>query len=237
PPGCTVTGLDETDQDTEAALELLADQVAAGTKPVLVEAAPPPPADPGPLNAISLANTIAASLPEHSIISDEANTSGFALPMALAAAPRHTLLTLTGGSGGPGHDAAARGRLDRPGHPRRDRRGHRRPGPAGPVAGGRRQRALHDPGAVDPGAGAARRHPGADQQRRLRDPADGTGPHPGWRDGGRGSRGAGRPNAGPVPPHPGLPPAQYGPRRSRPPRHHDRGTGPGAARGLRRTRP
>jgi len=106
PPGCSVTTLAEPDQDTEAALEALADQVAADTKPVLTEAAPPPPAEPGPLSAISLANTVAASLPDHAIISDEANTSGFALPMALAAAPRHTLLTLTGGSIGQGMPVA-----------------------------------------------------------------------------------------------------------------------------------
>jgi acetolactate synthase I/II/III large subunit len=117
PPGCAVTVLAEPDQDTEAALELLADQVAAGTKPVLVEAAPPPPADPGPLNAISLANTIAASLPEHAIVSDEANTSGFALPMALAAAPRHTLLTLTGGSIGQGMPAATGAAIAAPDRP------------------------------------------------------------------------------------------------------------------------
>src|SRR6266700_2863635 len=115
PPGCTVTTLAEPDQDAEAALELLADQVAAGTKPVLTEAAPPPPAEPGPLNAISLANTIAASLPEHAIISDEANTSGFAFPMALAAAPRHTLLTLTGGSIGQGMPAATGAAIAAPG--------------------------------------------------------------------------------------------------------------------------
>ena len=117
PPGCSVTVLAEPDQDTEAALELLADQVAAGTKPVLVEAAPPPSADPGPLNAISLANTIAASLPEHAIISDEANTSGFALPMALAAAPRHTLLTLTGGAIGQGMPAATGAAIAAPDRP------------------------------------------------------------------------------------------------------------------------
>jgi acetolactate synthase-1/2/3 large subunit len=117
PPGCTVTVLAEPDQDTAAALEMLADQVAAGTKPVLVEAAPPPPADPGPLNAISLANTIAASLPEHAIISDEANTSGFALPMALAAAPRHTLLTLTGGAIGQGMPAATGAAIAAPDRP------------------------------------------------------------------------------------------------------------------------
>jgi acetolactate synthase-1/2/3 large subunit len=117
PPGCTVTVLAEPDQDAEAALETLADQVAAGTKPVLVEAAPPPPADPGPLTAISLANTIAASLPEHAIIADEANTSGFALPMALAAAPRHTLLTLTGGSIGQGMPVATGAAIAAPDRP------------------------------------------------------------------------------------------------------------------------
>ena len=117
PPGCTVTVLAEPDQDTEAALVVLADQLAADAKPVLTEAAPPPPADPGPLNAISLANTIAASLPEHAIISDEANTSGFALPMALAAAPRHTLLTLTGGSIGQGMPVATGAAIAAPDRP------------------------------------------------------------------------------------------------------------------------
>lgn len=117
PPGCSVTTLAEPDQDTEAALEALADQVAAGTKPVLTEAAPPRPADPGPLSAISLANTVAASLPEHAIISDEANTSGFALPMALAAAPRHTLLTLTGGSIGQGMPVATGAAVAAPDRP------------------------------------------------------------------------------------------------------------------------
>jgi acetolactate synthase I/II/III large subunit len=124
---CPVTVLADRDQDVEAALDLLADQVAAGSKPVLTEAAPPLPApplpapplsaEPGPLNAISLANTIAASLPEHAIIADEANTSGFALPTALAAAPRHTLLTLTGGSIGQGMPAATGAAIAAPDRP------------------------------------------------------------------------------------------------------------------------
>ena len=117
PPGCSVTVLAEPDQDVEATLDLLADQVAAGTKPVLTEAAPPPPADPGPLDAISLANTVAASLPEHAIVADEANTSGFALPVALAAAPRHTLLTLTGGSIGQGMPVATGAAIAAPDRP------------------------------------------------------------------------------------------------------------------------
>jgi acetolactate synthase I/II/III large subunit len=105
PDGCAVTALAGPDEDAEAALEALADAVAAGTEP---ELAPPsvPAVEPGPLTAISLANTMAASLPERAVIVDEANTSGFALPRALAGAPRYTLLTLTGGAIGQGLPAA-----------------------------------------------------------------------------------------------------------------------------------
>jgi len=101
----------------EAALDALADEVAAGVAPALTPAAPPPPAEPGPLTAISLANTVATSLPEHAIVADEANTSGFALPMALAAAPRHTLLTLTGGSIGQGMPVATGAAIAAPDRP------------------------------------------------------------------------------------------------------------------------
>ena len=140
PTGCSVAVLADHDQDVEAALEELADRVAAGASPVLAEAVlpsaepgPPSPAEPGPplsaepapplraepglLNAISLANTIAASLPEHAIVVDEANTSGFALPQALARAPRHTLLTLTGGSIGQGLPAATGAAVAAPDRP------------------------------------------------------------------------------------------------------------------------
>src|SRR5271166_4726659 len=121
PAGCSVTVLADRDQDVEAALEELADQVAAGVSPVVAEAvlpsSPPWPAEPGPLNPISLANTIAASLPEHAIVVDEANTSGWALPQALASAPRHTLLTLTGGSIGQGLPAATGAAIAAPDRP------------------------------------------------------------------------------------------------------------------------
>jgi acetolactate synthase-1/2/3 large subunit len=117
PADCAVTVLADSDQDVETALEALAGQVAPETRPVLTEAAPPPPAEPGPLTAISLANTVAASLPEHVIIADEANTTGFALPLALAAAPRHTLLTLTGGSIGQGMPVATGAAIAAPDRP------------------------------------------------------------------------------------------------------------------------
>ena len=116
PAGCSVTVLADRDQDAEAALEQLADLVAAGTQPVLAAPAVRP-AEPGPLTAINLANTIAASLPEGAIISDEANTSGFALPAALTGAARHSLLTLTGGSIGQGLPAATGAAVAAPDRP------------------------------------------------------------------------------------------------------------------------
>jgi acetolactate synthase I/II/III large subunit len=56
----------------------------------------------GTLNPQNLAQVIAALLPENAIISDEANTSGVFLPAATASAPRHDVLTLTGGAIGQG---------------------------------------------------------------------------------------------------------------------------------------
>jgi acetolactate synthase-1/2/3 large subunit len=101
PAGCAVTVLADAGQDAQTALEQLADQVAAETAPVLARAARSA-VTPGPITASTLAGAIAASLPERAIVSDEANTSGVALPSALAGAPRHTLLTLTGGAIGQG---------------------------------------------------------------------------------------------------------------------------------------
>ncbi len=124
PAGCPVAVLAEADQDAAAALELLADEVAAGTAPLPPGAAPgaapraPVPAlEPGPLTATALASAVAASLPEHAIVSDEANTSGAALPGALAGAPRHTLLTLTGGAIGQGLPAATGAAIAAPDRP------------------------------------------------------------------------------------------------------------------------
>jgi acetolactate synthase-1/2/3 large subunit len=116
PAGCTVTVLAAADQDAQTALEQLADQIAGETSPVLARAAQMAVA-PGPLTASTLAGAIAASLPEHAIVSDEANTSGVALPQALADAPRHTLLTLTGGAIGQGLPVATGAAVAAPDRP------------------------------------------------------------------------------------------------------------------------
>jgi len=116
PAGCAVTVLADAGQDVQGALDRLADRVAAGAFPVLAPASRPA-VPPGPLTAISLADTVAASLPEHAIVADEANTSGFALPRALAGVPRHSLLTLTGGSIGQGLPVATGAAIAAPDRP------------------------------------------------------------------------------------------------------------------------
>ncbi len=95
---------------------MLADAIAADSQPLLAAGNRVQP-ESGPLTGSNLATAIAASLPENAVVVDEANTSGFALPAALAGARRHTLLTLTGGAIGQGMPVAtgaAVGAPDRP---------------------------------------------------------------------------------------------------------------------------
>ena len=127
PDGCTVTVLSDHAQDTEAALEQLADLLGApsipapaAAVPAHAAAAPAAAADgapSGPLSVLSLAAVIAATLPERAIVVDEANTSGIALPGALAGAPRHTVLTLTGGAIGQGLPVATGAAVAAPDRP------------------------------------------------------------------------------------------------------------------------
>ncbi|MGH3630505.1 MAG: acetolactate synthase large subunit, partial [Sciscionella sp.] len=87
--------------DATAHLEALAELLAPYTAPVLTELARPE-LPTGELTAQSFSAVIGALLPERAIISDEANTSGFLLPSNTAGAPRHDVLTLTGGAIGQG---------------------------------------------------------------------------------------------------------------------------------------
>ena len=116
PAGCTVSVLADAAQDVEGTLEELAGRVAPRTEPVLAEAVTPgEPA--GPLTAASLAAAVAASLPENAIVVDEANTSGYLLPRTLATAPRHSVLTLTGGAIGYGMPVATGAAIAAPDRP------------------------------------------------------------------------------------------------------------------------
>jgi acetolactate synthase-1/2/3 large subunit len=101
PDGAKVHVLAEPGDEVAAALEAVADLVAADVEPVLQEANRPalPKGDLTPQNWVDV---IGALLPEGAIIVDEANTSGLLLPMATAGAPHHDVLTLTGGAIGDG---------------------------------------------------------------------------------------------------------------------------------------
>jgi acetolactate synthase I/II/III large subunit len=83
------------------ALEDIADRLGAPQSPAATASSPKLP-EPGSLDAGNWAQVIGALLPEHAIISDEANTSGVALPDATKASPPHDVLTLTGGAIGQG---------------------------------------------------------------------------------------------------------------------------------------
>ncbi|MFV8246244.1 acetolactate synthase large subunit [Mycolicibacterium peregrinum] len=102
--------------------ELAVDELAALAEELGGALPAPPPPGPtelptGPLNPQSLAQVIAALLPEDAIISDEANTSGVFLPAATASAPRHDLLTLTGGAIGQGLPVAVGAAIAAPDRP------------------------------------------------------------------------------------------------------------------------
>ncbi|SDC59045.1 acetolactate synthase large subunit [Actinokineospora iranica] len=101
PDGCEIHVLADLGEDTAKALADLAEAVAPDTAPVLQD--PVRPEMPtGELTPQNWAPVIGALLPENAIISDEANTSGLMIPMTTVGAPRHDLLTLTGGAIGQG---------------------------------------------------------------------------------------------------------------------------------------
>jgi acetolactate synthase-1/2/3 large subunit len=116
PEGAKVHVLAELDQDVTGALTELAALVAADTEPLLQEAARPA-LPTGPLTPQNWVDVIGALLPENAIIADEANTSGLLLPAATAGAPRHDVLTLTGGAIGYGIPVATGAAIAAPDRP------------------------------------------------------------------------------------------------------------------------
>jgi acetolactate synthase-1/2/3 large subunit len=116
PEGAKVHVLAEIDEDAPAALAALAELVAADTEPVLQQASRPALPS-GPLTPQNWADVIGALLPDNAIIADEANTSGLLLPAATAGAPRHDVLTLTGGAIGYGIPVATGAAVAAPDRP------------------------------------------------------------------------------------------------------------------------
>ena len=102
PGGCAVQELSPAGSDVVASLADLMEALDAGAaEPALQPWSRPPPPR-GPLTAEKVCQAIGMILPEGAIVSDEAITSGVALPASTAGAPRHDWLTLTGGAIGQG---------------------------------------------------------------------------------------------------------------------------------------
>jgi acetolactate synthase-1/2/3 large subunit len=101
PDGCAVHTLAGSADDAVAALEAVAELVAAGVDPDV-----PPSSRPdrptGALTGESVAAAMGALLPEDCIVVDESNTSGLWAAGATAGCPPHDWLTLTGGAIGIG---------------------------------------------------------------------------------------------------------------------------------------
>jgi acetolactate synthase-1/2/3 large subunit len=117
PEGCAVVRLSDPDQDVVDALKRLADRVAPEVEPIVADARSGGDVPAADLDVNNLALAVAVTLPANAIVVDEANTSGVSLPPALATAPRHTLLTLTGGAIGQGLPVATGAALAAPDRP------------------------------------------------------------------------------------------------------------------------
>lgn len=125
PPGCRCLALGEPGQDIESALEFIADELADGFRPRVAPRTPQskgtgrlnllPRA--GKLSLHTMAQAIAATLPEDSIVVEETISSTAAIAPAMARAAPHTLLTLTGGALGQGLPAATGAAVAAPDRP------------------------------------------------------------------------------------------------------------------------
>jgi len=106
PAGCKAHTLAAFDQDVEAALIRLVQRVGAEDVAPDLQAPLRPARPRGKLTAEKACKAIGACLPDNAIIVDEAQTSGVMLPSFTRGAPRHDVLTLTGGAIGQGLPAA-----------------------------------------------------------------------------------------------------------------------------------
>ncbi len=102
PDSCTVHTLASPAQDARASLEQLAQALGAAQAQPALQGAQRPTRPRGKLNAAKVCKAVGHLLPENAILIDEAITSGLMLGAMTAGAPRHDLITLTGGAIGQG---------------------------------------------------------------------------------------------------------------------------------------
>jgi acetolactate synthase-1/2/3 large subunit len=102
PDTCTVHTLSTPAQDAAASLVQLATALGATQTAPALQAAQRPDRPRGKLTAPKVCKAVGHLLPDNAILIDEAITSGLMLSAMTAGAPRHDLLTLTGGAIGQG---------------------------------------------------------------------------------------------------------------------------------------
>ncbi|HET8848814.1 MAG TPA: acetolactate synthase large subunit [Marinobacter sp.] len=102
PEQCTLHTLSTPEQDAAASLNRLASALGAGNTPPTLQPAQRPGLPKGKLTAEKVCRALGELMPENAIVVDEAITSGLMLNAMTAGAPRHDLLTLTGGAIGQG---------------------------------------------------------------------------------------------------------------------------------------
>lgn len=98
PDGCTVHTLATPGQDAVGGLQRLVQKLGAESVPPALQPASQPVRPKGRLTAEKACKAIGHLLPDHAIIVDEAQTSGVMLPHFTKGAPRHDVITLTGGA-------------------------------------------------------------------------------------------------------------------------------------------
>lgn len=102
PETCTVHTLATPAQHAAASLEQLAAALGAAQTPPALQRAQRPGRPRGKLTAPKVCKAVGHLLPDNAILIDEAITSGLMLSAMTAGAPRHDLITLTGGAIGQG---------------------------------------------------------------------------------------------------------------------------------------
>jgi acetolactate synthase I/II/III large subunit len=117
PDGCEVHELAAPTQDALGSLEALVDALDAQAVEPARQGPSRPERPSGALTADKVCQAIGALLPEGAIVSDESQTSGVTLAIHTAGAPRHDVLTLTGGAIGQGLPVAVGAAVACPGRP------------------------------------------------------------------------------------------------------------------------
>ncbi len=102
PQGCEAIALASPEQDVAATLEALAEAVRAPRDASGVATLKRPDRPSGALNATAVGAALAATVPDRSIVMDEAAITGFPFFTVSSRAPHHTYMSLTGGAIGQG---------------------------------------------------------------------------------------------------------------------------------------